>query len=360
MSTGDQRRLRKYVLPLRGRVAAVALGLLLFGGGCEISDPSFSYRFLAFGDLIDVNIVQLNRQKAEAAAAILEKDFAYMQVAWDPLRPGSLERTNRLLAETRSFAAPPSILPLLKAARRQAEASEHLFNPAAGRLRRLWGFHVRDPDCHEPPSAERIARLVAANPRLTDIEIENFHLSSRNPQVLLDFSAITKGYSFDHAMQRMQELGVRNAMISSGGDLSAIGSRDGRPWRGVIRSPSGGIYAYAEIGRSESMFTAADHKRNYSWEGTTYHDILDPRTGYPARGSRSVTVIHPDATTADVASTALFIAGPSDWHRIARKMGVRFVMLLDSEGALHMNPAMKARIRLLDDTRKVVISPPLS
>jgi thiamine biosynthesis lipoprotein len=41
-------------------------------------------------------------------------------------------------------------------------------------------------------------------------------------------------------------------------------------------------------------------------------------------------------------------------------MGVHYVMLLDAEGTLHMNPAMQARIHLLDDTRKIVISPPLS
>jgi thiamine biosynthesis lipoprotein len=337
-----------------------ALVAVLAAGGCENSEPAFNYRFLAFDELIDLSIVELNRERARAVAGTLEQDFEYMQGAWDAWEPGPLRRTNRLLAEGRPFAAPPSVLPLLEEARRRAEASDHLFNPATGKLRRLWGFHVADPECHSPPSPEQIAELVAGQPTVADVVIDDFRLRSDNLHVLLDFSGIVKGYSFDNAVQRLKDLGVRNAMLSAGGDLSAIGSRDGRPWRFGIRSPAGGIFAYIEIGDQESMFTAGDYRRNFTWEGETYHDILDPRTGYPARGSRLVTVIHGEAATADAASNALFVAGPADWHQVARKMGVRFVMMLDAEGALHMNPAMQKRIRLLDNNRQVVISPPLS
>ena len=348
-------------VPARRLIQALTLlGAALLAGACDNSDPTFNHRLVAFGDMLDVSIIDLSRGEAEAAASALEEDFAYMQRTWDPWEATALRRTNRLLEQGETFAAPPSILPLLRAARSQAEASDHLFNPALGRLRRLWGFHVENPDCHSPPAPERIEELVAASPRVTDIEIDEFRLTGHNPAVQLDFSHIVKGYGFAQAVQRLRELGVRNALLSSGGDLSAIGSRDGRPWRAGIRSPSGGIFAYVEIGGDESMFTAADYKRNYTWAGETYHDILDPRTGYPARGSRSVTVIHPDATTADAAATALFVAGPSGWHEVAYRMGIRYVMMLDAEGALHMNPEMHKRIRLLDQKRRIVVSPPLT
>ena len=66
--------------------------------------------------------------------------------------------------------------------------------------------------------------------------------------------------------------------------------------------------------------------------GQRYHHILDPRTGYPAQKTASVTVIHDDAGVADAAATALFVAGPDRWHEIARSMGVKYVMLIDSMG----------------------------
>ena len=109
----------------------------------------------------------------------------------------------------------------------------------------------------------------------------------------------------------------------------------------------------------ESIFTSGDYERHFVWEGRRYHHIIDPRTGYPARGSRSVTIIHPDAATADAAATALFIAGPSEWHTIARQMGIRYVMLVDDEDNIHMNPAMQERVELHNTTGKIILSPPL-
>ena len=59
-------------------------------------------------------------------------------------------------------------------------------------------------------------------------------------------------------------------------------------------------------------------------------------------------------------ATALFIAGPKDWHRVARQMGIRYVMLTDKEGRVHMNPAMQARVKLQHSNHKVIISEPLA
>ena len=113
------------------------------------------------------------------------------------------------------------------------------------------------------------------------------------------------------------------------------------------------------VSGDESLFTSGDYDRNFIYEGKTYHHIIDPRTGYPAEGTRSVTVAHTDATTADAAATALFVAGPDHWHEVARRMGMRYVLLVDSEGTVHMNPAMAERLELVDEDVEIELSPPL-
>ena len=84
-------------------------------------------------------------------------------------------------------------------------------------------------------------------------------------------------------------------------------------------------------------------QRYYMHQGQRYHHILDPRTGYPAQGTQSVTVIHPESALADVAATALFVAGPEDWHRLAKKLGITQVMLIDDQGKIHVTPDMQKR-----------------
>ena len=143
--------------------------------------------------------------------------------------------------------------------------------------------------------------------------------------------------------------------------MRAIGSRAGTPWRIAIKKPTGtGVLGVIKTDTDESIFTSGDYERNFVHEGVRYHHIIDPRSGYPVEGVSSVTVIHADATTADAAATALFVAGPKDWHRIARQLGIKYVLMIDAEGTLHMNPAMQDRIELLEPDNKILISPPLT
>ena len=344
-------------LPLR-----LFLGLCLLLGltSCNQEQPVYNARFLAFGTLVDVSLIRISRPDAERAVAAIEQDFSSMDRAWHAWRPGPLGRVNRLLPTGEWFAAPPSVLPLVTLAQKYARESRDLFNPAIGRLIALWGFHKDDPECRPPPPKADIERLVRAHPRMSDIEVIGIMMRSDNPAVQLDFGAFAKGYGIDKAIEHLRELGVKNAIVNAGGDLRAIGSREGRPWRIAIRAPSGGsTLGFVEVTGDESVFTSGDYERNFIYRGEVYHHIIDPRTGYPARGFHSVTVIHGDGATADAAATALFVAGPDHWYEIARRMGIHYVLAVDDQGTLHMNPAMARRVQILERNPNIALSDPL-
>ncbi|BAO45500.1 FAD:protein FMN transferase [Thiolapillus brandeum] len=328
---------------------------------CEKNEPVHNSRFLAFGTLTDVSIVGVPRNKAIAAVESLEQDFTIMNHAWHAWAPGPLTRTNKLLAEGKRFALPPSVLVLMQKSAELAKQSDNLFNPAIGRLIRLWGFQRDTLGEWQPPDEKAVKELVNAHPSMDDIVIDGIHAQCSNPLVQLDFGAIGKGYGIDLAIEHLKEMGIRNAIVNSGGDLRAIGSRGGHPWRIAIRGASGsGILGFLYVSGDESVFTSGNYERNYLWKGRIYHHIIDPRSGYPARGTRSVTVIHDNATVADAAATALFVAGPRHWQRIARQMGIKYVLLVDENNIVHMNPAMAKRVHLMDRNQPVEISPPLT
>lgn len=338
------------------------LALLLFQlEGCYPDRPVYTDRFLAFGTLVDITIVGASQQQAQEAARAVEEDFLEMHEAWHAWNPGPLGQTNEQLALGRQFAAPPMILPLVRSGQALSAKSHNLFNPAIGHLIDAWGFHSDDPEGRQPPPEALIRELVLKNPRMSDIRIEGINLQSSNASVKLDFGAFGKGYGIDLAVKHLKELGIKNAILNTGGDLRAFGSRNGRPWNIAIRRPDGaGVLATIKVSGDESVFTSGDYERHFSWKGRRYHHIIDPRTGYPAEGTRSVTVIHPDSTTADAAATALFVAGPDMWREVARDMGIEFVMLIDAKDTIHMSPEMQQRLELLDKDRKTIISPPLS
>jgi len=336
----------------------IALLILLWQSTPNL--PVQNDRFMAFGTMVDVSIIGVSRELSEQAVERLEDDFEKMHQMWHAWDPGPLERVNEMIAEGKTFSAPTSVLPLIKIGQQLAEQSDNLFNPAIGQLIDAWGFHETPEGERKPPEEEDIKALLEKNPLMSDISIDGFHLSSSNPAVKLDFGAFGKGYGIDMAINTLKEMGIDNAIVNAGGDLRAMGSRDGKPWRIAVRSPdSSDVLGVIKSSTDESVFTSGDYERNFDYKGKRYHHIIDPRTGYPTTEVSSVTVIHSDATTADAAATALFVAGPELWHKIAKQMGIKYVLMIDKQGTLHMNPAMQKRLELLASNHPVKISDPL-
>lgn len=330
---------------LTGLVLALALPLLT---ACSEKDAVYTGNFTAFGGRVDVTLVGVPVDKAQEAVAALEKDFAFMEESWNPGPGAPLARVNDLLNTGERFAAPPCVLPLIEHGRELAERSDGLLNPAIGSLFELWGFYDYDAQGFRPPEPEAIAALVAEAPSLEDVTVDNFFLSSSNPGVRLDFSGFVKGYALDQAALHLQELGIKNAMINAGGDLHVTGSRAGHPWHVAIRRPNGtGVLATMDIRGDESVFTVGAFEEYRTWKGTHYHHIIDPRSGWPADRATSVTVIHPETTLANAAATALFIAGPEDWPRIAARMGVDQVVMTGADDVVYLTPKAESRLRFL-------------
>ena len=332
----------------------------LFLTGCDSTPHLFKGKFLAFGTLVDITIAGIEQPAAQSATDIIEDDFKRMHRSWHAWDPGPLGRVNRLIQTGATFSTPPSVLPLILRGKALSEQSNGLFNPAIGQLIDTWGFHRNDPAGNRPPEPEKIQALVRQRPSMSDLVINGIQMRSNNTAVKLDFGAFGKGYGIDLAIEHLKEMGIQNAILNAGGDLRAIGSRNGQPWRIAIRHPSGeGVLGIIETHGSESIFTSGDYERNFIWQGKRYHHIIDPRTGYPSTGTKSVTVIHEDATTADAAATALFIAGPAGWFEIAQRMELSYVLLVDSDNTIHMNPAMQKRVELTDSHYAIKLSPAL-
>jgi thiamine biosynthesis lipoprotein len=336
------------------------LALLL--AGCGSGDtPVFTTQFVAFDAAVSLNIVGVPRETAMAAARAAERDLLFLDRALHPWKPGPMLRVNERLASGESFAAPPSLLPLLERSRDLARQSDHLFNPAIGHLLDRWGFHADEPRCRPPPPAAALASLVAAAPLLDDLHVDGLLLQSDNPAVRLDFRAIRTGYAMDVVIAGLRARGIDHAMIHAGGNRRAIGSRAGRPWPAPVQRANGSaVLGVVEIGEDMSLFTSSSHRHNFIHDGILYHDVIDPRSGRPATGFKMVAVLKPgDATGAEAAATALMVAGPEGWEAIAERMGLRDVLAVDAADILHMSPGMAARIELLEGHPDVVVSAPL-
>jgi len=340
----------------------IVLLLTLAASACsQDHDDAFHDQFFAFGTLIDLTLYGVDPATARQASERIEQDFQDMHGNWHAWQASALTRINEQLASQKTATADTSILPMITEANRLSQLSNGLFNPVIGELIALWGFHDNPLPIGTSPDKDTLKKLVATLPSANDITIEGNRISTRNPAARYDLGAFAKGYAIDRAIERLRELGISNAIVNAGGDLRAIGRHGDRPWRIGIRHPrQPAILASIEIEGDSSVFTSGDYERFFELDGIRYHHIIDPRSGYPADRTTSVTVIYDNAATADAAATALFVAGPGEWSSIASRMGIKHVMLIDTDGIIHMNPAMQSRIRFESGTNaEVRLSEPL-
>ncbi len=330
---------------------------------CQPSNQLYqSDSLYVFGTLVKVSIWGVPELQARAAVNTVAQELQRLHQEWHAWQPSPLTELNQAFAtgQSRQVTA-PTLLSLVEQAKFFYKLTDGLFNPAIGRLIELWGFHQDEMPVGPPPEAADIAKLVALAPTMEDVMIDGNQVSSKNPAVQLDFGGIGKGYAVDLAINRLRQLGIQNAIVNAGGNLKVMGKKGKHPWLIGIRHPSGqGVLAAVTASGEESVITSGNYERYREYQGQHYSHILDPRNGMPAQTLTSVTVIACSGTLADVATTALSVAGLSDWYRIAKQMGLKLVMLVDNQGTVYLSPAMAERVKFeSNQSPTVVLSEPL-
>ena len=319
-----------------------------------------------FGTRVELAIAAVPEPQAQAAAGKVLRDFDLMHRTYHAWQPSELFSLNEAIAAGRTHDVPAELAGYLREAQAVAAAGDHLFDPGIGRLVALWGFHTDDVR-PQLPDGPRLRELLAARPSIADLVLDGNRVASRNRSVAIDFGGYLKGVALDRAARVLKDDGIANALVNIGGNVMALGSRDGKgtPWRIGIQHPrpqsvGGAPLATLELRDGEAIGTSGDYHRYFDIGGRRYCHLLDPRTGFPAEGTQAVTVLVAPGRSAGMRSDALskpiFIAGNA-WRTMAQTLGVEAVLKVGADGTVSMTPAMAARVTLGVPEIKPVVVP---
>ena len=321
-------------------------------------ESRFERQIYVMGTLVTITLRAPGWAETDLAAlvATVESDLNQFQQRWSPRGSGELAQLNAALASKASASVPAELQPLLTAAKGVADDSFGTFDPGLGALVQLWGFD--DPEhCRElPPPADAITKARQLPHRLSHAQLSGNTLRAESPGLLLDFGAMAKGAAVSAALQSLQAAGISHAMVNAGGDLQVIGHAESRPWRIAVRHPrppedAPRLLVALELRDGEAVFTSGDYERYFEHDGRRYHHLLDPRTGEPATGSQSSTVVHEDPALADALATALFVGGSERFYDLVDEFGLTYAMLMDEQGTVHATPGFLERAQWLTDVR---------
>lgn len=199
------------------------------------------------------------------------------------------------------------------------------FDITTGLLKKLYNFkgqQLNVPD--EIKLSEALKHVGYKNISLLD----GHRVYLTKPGMHIGFGAIGKGYAADKVKELLVKRGVTSGVISASGDLTAWGSRlDGKPWKVGIANPNDPDKTIAWIPiKNSSVATSGDYEQYFELDGVRYSHSIDPKTGKPVSGIKSVTVVSPNAELSDALATAVMIMG--------KEVGMHFIEQLPSTHCL--------------------------
>ena len=237
-------------------------------------------------------------------------------------------RVNREAAE-QPVAVSRELFRLLAACNGYSRASDGAFDITVGPLLKVWGFYKSSGRL--PHRAEIRMALAKTGYKSLILDAEAQTVRFAKPGMEIDPGGIGKGYAIDRMVRVLETAGIRSALISGGGSsIFGLGVPPGMEgWKVKIRDPkSPGKTIEEVLLNNESMSTSGNYVKFFHAGEKLYGHIFDPRTGYPAEGAVSVSVIAPHTLDSEAWTKPFFILGPR-WAARHKLKGFRVFLCED-------------------------------
>lgn len=174
----------------------------------------------------------------------------------------------------------------------------------------LWNFSSESPTV---PDKAALAEAVT-HVGYDKLEIDGDRVRLTDPAAGVDLGGVAKGYIADRLREYLVSQKVSGALIDLGGNVLAVGDKQGEAFRVGIRDPQDSAALAATVAvRDRSVVTSGSYERGFTQDGVYYHHLLDPASGYPVNnGLAAVTILSDQSMVGDMLSTTCFVLGEQD------------------------------------------------
>jgi thiamine biosynthesis lipoprotein len=223
----------------------------------------------------------------------------------------------------------PEVATVLDFAQRVTRATDGAMDITVEPLVRAWGF--LGGERHVPTQAEITQALQSVGPDKLRFDAANKTIRFTNAHTRIDLGGIAKGYGVDRVADMVRRAGITGALVDLSGNMRALGDAAGKSgWSVGIRDPSGKHPYLATIRlHDDAISTSGNYEQFVDANGKRYGHIIDPRTGWPADGLVSVTVVASTAMECDAWDTGLFVLGSEKARAIAKSHSEFAVVIVE-------------------------------
>jgi len=323
---------------MRSLVTFILLSSFLANAGMSQEKAAYKRSLILMGTAFEITAVSDNEALAiksiDAAIAEIQR-IERLISSWNSNSQTSVINKN---AGIKPVSVDKELFDLITRSLKVSKLTEGAFDVSYAAVDKIWKF---DGSMTKLPSDEDVRSSISL------INFENILLNEDESTVFLKkegmkigFGGIGKGYAANKAMKLMKEMGITGGVVNASGDLITWGKQEnGGDWRIGISDPKSpdNVMAWLVVG-DMAVITSGNYEKFFMNKGKRYAHIIDPRTGYPTTGIKSVTIVCPDAELGDALATSVFVLGELDGMSLINTLkGIEGLVITDDDRLISSN-----------------------
>lgn len=292
------------------------------------------------GTLVEISVVEKDKDLAQLAIQNAFNEIQRIEKLMSThIASSEISKINES-AGLKPLPVSSEVYEVIERALYWAEQTNGALDISLAPIQELWGF---DGDHPSLPNKDAIKQVL---PKVDyrKIQLENQTVFLMETGMRLHLGAIAKGYAVDRAIKILQDSNIHHALINAGGDLKTLGRRaDQTTWKIGLQHPRKPESILASFSFSEkAVATSGDYQKYFDQDGTRYHHIMNPKTGFPVLGVMSATVVAETVMDADALSTALFVMGTKKGLALIDNLKSTEGLVMDQDKSIYLSQGMKS------------------
>lgn len=232
-------------------------------------------------------------------------------------------------------------LELIKRSNNISQLTNGCFDITIGTLKQIYRFNNQD---NPFPSDEEIKRTLSlVGYKKLQINEKKQTIQKSVSQMKISFNAIGKGYAADSVKKMWIENGIQSGYINASGDLYAFGNKiDGSPWTVAVSNPNqkNKPLFFLQL-HNQAIATSGDYEQHFIYQGRRYSHNINPITGKPLQGIKSVSVISPSAELSDALATAVYVMGVKKGIAFVEQLRQTHTIIIDDKNKVYFSKNLK-------------------
>jgi FAD:protein FMN transferase len=306
------------------------------------TQKAFKQAMRLMGNQFEITLVTDTEEQASYYTALAVAEIKRIEALFTTFDENSETNLINKNAGIQPVTVSKEVYQLIERAIRISKLTDGAFDITYGSIdKSLWNFDTNMTQLPNAETAKKAVRLINYRNIILDASESAVFLKEQGMRI--GFGGIGKGYAAERAKRILQENGITSGIVNASGDLTAWGHQaDGKPWTIGIADPehSNTPFSYLDI-TNLAAATSGSYEKFAVIDGRKYSHTINPKTGLPVTGIKSVTIICPNAEIADAMATPVTVMGVSKGLNLINQMKDIACIIIDDSNRLYTSDNIK-------------------